>query len=400
MSQQVDNNLKLFRELITCGQNVYMWTYDSSLALVSSNCPDAEAFQTLLMLDHTREALLTRISTQNVLLELVNSFGLIWIAAPEYEPPKQLSRVHMIGPAFYNDISVKNLEAALDRHHLSIPLKLEFLRRIESLPVVSLNRFREYGLMLHYCITGEKIAVSDIQTYENTSDTPDSDNVELIEHHGTWAAEQEMLKVVEEGNLDYRHRLNRLSSMGNVGKMSNGDPIRQAKNSVIIFTALCSRSAIRGGLSPETAFSLSDRYLQNVEACDSLSQIGQVSQTMLTDFILRVHECKITSLSPHIKECCDYISLHADEKLNIETLASTFGYSKYYLSRKFKQETGMGIREYIKKIKIEKAKNLLLFEKYSIQEISEMLGFHSQSYFGEIFHEMTGMTPGEFRDKR
>lgn len=399
MAQQIDANLKLLRELITCGHDIFMWTYDSDFELITSNCPDEEAFHAILMLDHTREALSEQIAMRRTPLSLFNSFGLIWIAEPEYTETKRLKRIHVIGPAFYNDISLKNLEASLDQHQLSLPIKLEFLRRFKRLPVISLIRFREYGLMLHYCITGEKITASEIRMYQNTA-SPAPGTVELVEHHGTWAAEQEMLKLVEDGNLDYRHKMDRLASMGNVGRMSNGDPIRQAKNSVIVFTALCTRAAIRGGLSSEIAFSLSDKYLQLAEACDSLTGISEINNGMLADFILRVHQCRSTQLSPQIKECCDYISLHAEEKLNLELLASRFGYTKYYLSRKFKQETGMSIRKYINSCKIEKAKTLLRFETYSIQEISEMLGFHSQSYFGEIFHDLTGMTPGEFRDNR
>lgn len=400
MSQQIRNNLKLFRELLTCGHDLYLWTYDSSFSLIASNCPDEEAFHAILMLDHNRESLLSLLKQDRTPLSLVNSFGLIWIISPEYEDTGILNRLHVIGPAFYNDISLKNLENALDDHHLSLPVKLDFLRRFERLPVISLIRLREYGLMLHYCITEEKITASDIRMYQNQPEMSDAETPELIKHHGTWAAEQEMLKLVEEGNLDYRHKIDRLASMGNVGIMSNGDPIRQAKNSVIIFTALCARAAIRGGLSAEVAFSLSDKYLQGAEACDTLAGIGKVSNSMLEDFVFRVYQCRSADLSPQIKECCDYIRLHVEEKLSIDLLASKFGYSKYYLSRKFKQETGTGIREYINQIKIEKAMNLLQSSQHSIQEISEILGFHSQSYFGELFHDKTGMTPGEYRDKR
>lgn len=257
MPLPIDNNLKLFRELITCSHDLFFWTYDNNLELLYSNCPEAESFHTIFMLDNTREFFLNRMEGHEKPLVFINSFGLIWIAAPEQNDIGSLRRIHLIGPAFYNDISIKNLEAALNKRKLSLPLKLEFLHRFERLPIISINRFLEYGLMLHYCITEEKIIASDMQMYSNEPAMPDScdpGDLQMIEHHGTWAAEQEMLKFVEDGNLNYRNRMDRLSSTGNVGRMSNGDPIRQVKNSVIIFIALCSRAAIRGGLSPEIAF--------------------------------------------------------------------------------------------------------------------------------------------------
>lgn len=399
MQPSIDYNLELFREMISCCHDLFFWSLDDHLQPLYTNNPDTASFQALFHLDLSSDDLLKYARTRRVPMTLINSFGLIWIAAPEHDDAGSLKRIHVIGPAFYNDISIRNLETALNRHTLSLPLKLELLRQFEKLPVISLIRFLEYGQMLHYCITGEKITASDLYLYPDALPADQPENVELIEHHGTWASEQEMLKLVETGNLNYRHKMDRLASTGNVGKMSNGDPLRQAKNSVIIFTALCARAAIRGGLSPETAYSLSDKYIQTAEACTSFSQVSEISSNMVEDFILRVHQCRSSTVSPQIQECCDYIHLHLEKKIHIEQLASRLGYSKYYLSKKFRQETGFGIREYINQAKMEKAQDLLTSGKYSIQEISDILGFHSQSYFGELFHNATGMTPGEYRDR-
>lgn len=60
---------------------------------------------------------------------------------------------------------------------------------------------------------------------------------------------------------------------------------------------------------------------------------------------------------------------------------------------------GISVKDYIKKVKIERAKIILRSETISIQEISEMLSFGTQSYFSETFHKITGMTPGEYRSK-
>lgn len=60
---------------------------------------------------------------------------------------------------------------------------------------------------------------------------------------------------------------------------------------------------------------------------------------------------------------------------------------------------GISVKDYIKKIKVERAKIILRSETISIQEISEALSFGTQSYFAETFHKFTGMTPGEYRSK-
>ena len=59
--------------------------------------------------------------------------------------------------------------------------------------------------------------------------------------------------------------------------------------------------------------------------------------------------------------------------------------------------TGAGTKEYIIKIRIEKAKSLVENTSLAIAEISEMTGFASQSYFSTAFKNYTGMTPSQFK---
>ncbi len=87
------------------------------------------------------------------------------------------------------------------------------------------------------------------------------------------------------------------------------------------------------------------------------------------------------------------------EKISIAELASLAGYSDYYLSRKFKEETGMNILTYINKQKIEYAKKLLTTTDDSVQSISDALQFCARSHFSSMFKRYTGMLPREYREK-
>ena len=57
----------------------------------------------------------------------------------------------------------------------------------------------------------------------------------------------------------------------------------------------------------------------------------------------------------------------------------------------------MSLRDFAAKEKVERAKLLLAQSTMSISDISEALGFNSQSYFGSVFRKITGMTPTEFQ---
>nr|MCR5826633.1 AraC family transcriptional regulator [Oscillospiraceae bacterium] len=75
------------------------------------------------------------------------------------------------------------------------------------------------------------------------------------------------------------------------------------------------------------------------------------------------------------------------------------GYAEYYLSRKFKAETGLSINNYIKIVKVERAKTLLLSTNLDIQEICDLLGFGSRSFFSQTFRKIVGVPPAAYREQ-
>jgi len=213
-----------------------------------------------------------------------------------------------------------------------------------------------------------------------------------------YALEKKLWKAVREGNLNYREELE--STMANVtaGNISDGKYLRQDKNLAIVQVALACRAAMEGGLSPEIAYPLSDRYIQRIEACVNASQVAEIGVGVLDDYILRVRQVRLRAgVSPQICECCDHISMYPEENPDIHKLAEKYGYTPYYFSKKFRQEVGMSLRDFAAKEKVQRAKVLLTQNKMSISDISEALGFNSQSYFGSVFRKLCGMTPSEYQ---
>ena len=77
-----------------------------------------------------------------------------------------------------------------------------------------------------------------------------------------------------------------------------------------------------------------------------------------------------------------------------------FIHSDYYLTEKFKKETGQSIHQYIKKARINRAKMLLLSTNQSIQQIADHLAFATPNYFIRCFREEEGVTPAQFRKQK
>jgi len=326
-----------------------------------------------------------------------NSLGMVWFSE-NLVVDGVAQAIVMLGPVFMDDISVQHIGKELDRLQLSVSVKHVFVEYIQTLPIVSLRRLYDYGAMLHFCLTGESANVSDFW-YPQMESAKEVDDF-FQPKHGTYVAEQEILRMVEEGNLDYKKVFDKYSNIGEMGLLSNGEVLRQEKNTVIMFTVLCSRAAIRGGLASETALTLCDDYIRRVENMVELSTLTTLSREMLKDFVTRVYRIKTkeSNVSPQIRKACDYIRMYPEANCDIHYLAEMTGYSDYYFSSKFKQETGKSVRDFSMESKVDKAKQLLLETNQSVSEIADFLGFGTQSYFGEVFRKQTGTSPSKYRE--
>ena len=73
--------------------------------------------------------------------------------------------------------------------------------------------------------------------------------------------------------------------------------------------------------------------------------------------------------------------------------------SPTYLSRTFKETTGYSVIEFFNKIKIDKAKELIIEGNKKIKEVAQTLGFTDEFYFSRIFKRIEGISPSEFYSK-
>lgn len=182
--------------------------------------------------------------------------------------------------------------------------------------------------------------------------------------------------------------------------ITTNDPVKRAILTASNFTALCTRAAIEGGLTPDTAYTVGDSYIQALTECKTIADVRTVNHTMYEDFIQRVHKQRMNpKYSQQIQSCAAYIETHLDENLTLGRLAKEVGYSEYHLSRKFKEETGENIRDYIKYARIERARILLSTTDLSIREIAEQLCFCASSHFAKVFYDVTGLLPQQYRNE-
>ncbi len=101
--------------------------------------------------------------------------------------------------------------------------------------------------------------------------------------------------------------------------------------------------------------------------------------------------------SGRMEEIREYIAQHYGEPLSLISIADHFHITAKYLSRLFKEETGIKLSEYLARIRMEKAKTLLCDSHIRIGEIASLVGIDSSATFLRLFHKYEGLSPKEFR---
>lgn len=399
----VEERMLMFSEQIMCGAEIYTWRYNANLELLESNCPKAELLDATLYAFGGKEALQKMAGNMKQPVVLSIPIGLMWCAASSQAESEDQS-IYVIGPVWSTDASLRtnliSMEQASRERGISLDWLQEMDRAQRELPVVMPTLMYQYALMLHCTLTGERLNLSDI-IYQQSHGSTEPDEKPERDRYRTWWAEQAMLKMVKDGDLGFAKAFNQASTLSKGVPLEDGNALRQAKTSVIVFTSLCTRAAIEGGLSPEEAYSLGDSYIQSIENCSTVSEAAAFSYGMYSDFVNRVHNKRVDkSVSKHIRSVCDYVELHADEPFTNQDLARRAGYSEQYLRRKFTEEMGISLPAYIHKVRLERAKNMLLNSDRSIEEIADCLQFCSRGHFSEVFLKSVGMTPAKYREQR
>ena len=184
------------------------------------------------------------------------------------------------------------------------------------------------------------------------------------------------------------------------GGIVAAEQLRQMKNTFIVSVTLASRAAIRGGMDAEDAFSLSDAYIQKCELLNSPDQIMNLQFHMVLEYAQRVERIRLGKHPGKLAiDVANYIRHHLSEPITAEGIAKDLYLSRPYLSRKFIEETGESLTNFILKEKTEEAKRLLRYSDKTLTAISNYLGFSSQSHFSRVFKKFTGSAPGEYRAK-
>lgn len=154
-----------------------------------------------------------------------------------------------------------------------------------------------------------------------------------------------------------------------------------------------------------------ETLLQLMEDAYRASNRRETAQIKLTliQLLLFLNRCqpglkneaigRIGAAKQTIFEVVGFINTHYAQPLTLEAVSEKFYLSKFYFSHSFKEYTGFSFTQYLNNVRIKEAKRLLLTTEQTVNQIAACVGFQSNTHFGRVFRQITGISPSGYRKR-
>lgn len=182
--------------------------------------------------------------------------------------------------------------------------------------------------------------------------------------------------------LAYNHAL--CESRADVYRMKN-----QIKNMFMVFLDMLQ-------LEDAEKLRVQEYFLREVDvAGERLSYEQTVAQ--IASKVADISVKQSTKADARMDQILSYIEQHYTEDMKLEDLGEQFGFSYNYLSAYFNQQMNEGFNDYLNRVRIHKACEILQDLTVPVAQVSALVGYSGHSYFCRVFKKLTGKTPSEWR---
>lgn len=340
-----------------------------------------------------------RASNENICYQITPEslvYGYVRLLEPEYQG------YLIIGPMIMDG----------DRHLEVVRLAEAFHRSmsdalwdyVNSLKFCRMEEFYPAMNTLVHTLRREKMVGSGVLQHQFSTHIQVPDLLQLYQsqqHSGGRQFQVDILYNIVNGRVEELRRVlseNSGVQMVEIPGFEGVSPLRTIQDVFITAVALCSATAVWGGVDEDLSKEWAARFISQAERARSFPEAQLGINTMMMFFAEQVAEAhRFSGQSELVRKAASYVAGHLNEKITVQQIAEALKINASYLSHEFKQSTGISLSELITREKMEEAKRLLLWRRASILEISQQLGFSSQQYFQNVFKKQTGMTPAQYQ---
>ena len=146
-------------------------------------------------------------------------------------------------------------------------------------------------------------------------------------------------------------------------------------------------------------FNQKENSVQKLQELKSREEIGRWLWEQTREISRNVGSAREKPSESVMEKAKEYIRENFQKDLTLDEVSKVVDISPYYFSKLFKQETGENFIEYLTKVRMKNAEELLKDSSYSIKEICTASGYGDPNYFSRIFKKYEGVTPSEYRER-
>lgn len=208
----------------------------------------------------------------------------------------------------------------------------------------------------------------------------------------------------ETRTLDLIKRHDKAGYMGEISSIANGISTRKSGSDRAI--ALLHHDLVHVFSTYLQDNTISPHALFEDEAIRELDANAERSVFDMINFAACVYDYATAKLQKPVEsdnvisKVKRYIAEHYRENIDRDTIAAIAFITPNYLSKCFRSEVGMNMREYINQLRIKESKRRLLSTDFSIGRIANDVGFENISYFSTVFRKQCGMSPADWRNRK
>ncbi len=232
---------------------------------------------------------------------------------------------------------------------------------------------------------------------DNKSITPVYDiNDRIKRAEEIYAHEENLLRYISEGDKEKAFRESLFFTRLDFANRTNN---RFLSTRSILFSTntLFRKAAQNAGVHPIYLDGISQKFVKSISSCTTSEQLNAEYTQMIIEYCDLCQEHSTSQYSQTVKKIVNYISFNINNDITTSSIAEAVNYSPNYILRKFKEETGISLNEYIINKRINQATKLLDTTSMSIREICGHLGISDWNYFTKLFKKNIGMTPSEYK---
>jgi len=332
-----------------------------------------------------------------------NTYGLNYITAGIWRNDIYYGAI-IVGPflaTLPDDTFISNV---ISKNNLPVSEHIQLLEFYKSLAIVNNSTASSIGETL-VNLNNNTYHKSQLITSSSLNPTRDKEklkdrivnNIDIIEYR--YKNENAIMAAISKGDKEEIKKFTTGFSDPYLEKRVPESPIRGSKNLLVVLNTLCRIAAKNGGVHPIYIHSISEKFAILIERAPNLPYLIDLQKRMLEEYCDFVSEYSTREYSAIVKKAVNYIKLHFESPLTLQGIAETIHVNASHLSRKFKDDTGMSLIDFINHIRIEAAKIYLKNNTSSITEIAFIVGFNDVNYFSRVFKKLIGLTPSQYRHK-